>query len=100
MATQTETTMKALNYQGPFKVAVEDVPKPSIEHPDDVVVKVTTSCMGCLLPSEAPRLMYTRQAFAAVISIWYGLSLIMELPFLQSCEVRRSNSCASGNHLW
>lgn len=36
-------TMKAVNYQGAFKVKVEDVPKPSIEHPDDVLVKVTTA---------------------------------------------------------
>ena len=36
-------TMKAVNYQGAFKVKVEDVPMPKIEHPDDVVVKVTTS---------------------------------------------------------
>jgi threonine dehydrogenase-like Zn-dependent dehydrogenase len=35
--------MKAVNYQGAFKVKVEDVPKPQIEHPDDVVVKVTTA---------------------------------------------------------
>jgi threonine dehydrogenase-like Zn-dependent dehydrogenase len=37
------TTMKAVNYQGAFKVKVEDVPMPTIEHPDDVIVKVTTS---------------------------------------------------------
>ena len=36
-------TMKAVNYQGAFKVKVEDVPMPKLEHPDDVVVKVTTS---------------------------------------------------------
>jgi Alcohol dehydrogenase GroES-associated len=36
-------TMKAVNYQGAFKVKVEDVPMPKIEHPDDVVVKVTTA---------------------------------------------------------
>ena len=35
--------MKAVNYQGAFKVKVEDVPMPKIEHPDDVVVKVTTA---------------------------------------------------------
>jgi Alcohol dehydrogenase GroES-associated len=35
--------MKALNYQGPYKVKVEDVPKPTIEHPDDVIVKVTSA---------------------------------------------------------
>jgi len=36
-------TMKAVNYQGAFKIKVEDVPMPKIEHPDDVVVKVTTA---------------------------------------------------------
>lgn len=36
-------TMKAVNYSGPFKVTVQDVEKPGIEHPDDVIVKVTTS---------------------------------------------------------
>ena len=36
-------TMKAVNYQGAFKVAVEDVPKPKLEHPDDIIVKVTTA---------------------------------------------------------
>ena len=35
--------MRAVNYQGAFKVKVEDVPMPKIEHPDDVVVKVTTA---------------------------------------------------------
>jgi threonine dehydrogenase-like Zn-dependent dehydrogenase len=35
--------MKAVNYQGPFKVKIEDVPRPQIEHPDDVIVKVTTA---------------------------------------------------------
>ena len=35
--------MKAVNYQGAFKVKVEDVPLPKIEHPDDVLVRVTTA---------------------------------------------------------
>lgn len=35
--------MRAVNYQGAFKVKVEDVPMPAIEHPDDVIVKVTTA---------------------------------------------------------
>ena len=39
MASQT---MKAINYVGPHKVAVEDVPKPKLEHADDIIVKVTT----------------------------------------------------------
>jgi threonine dehydrogenase-like Zn-dependent dehydrogenase len=36
------TTMKALNYLGPYQVRVEDVEKPKMEHPDDIIVKVTT----------------------------------------------------------
>lgn len=40
-----ESKMKAVNYQSPFKVKVEEIPKPNIEHPDDVIVKVTTTGM-------------------------------------------------------
>lgn len=36
------TTMKALNYIGPYQVRVEEVEKPRMEHPDDIIVKVTT----------------------------------------------------------
>ena len=39
MASQT---MKAVNYGGPHKVTVEDVERPKLEHPDDIIVKVTT----------------------------------------------------------
>lgn len=45
-------TMKAVNYQGAFKVKVEDVPKPKLEHPDDIIVKVTTAGM-CLVVERA-----------------------------------------------
>lgn len=36
------STMKALNYVGPYTVKVEDIEKPRLEHPDDIIVKVTT----------------------------------------------------------
>lgn len=36
------STMKALNYVGPYTVRVEDIEKPRLEHPDDIIVKVTT----------------------------------------------------------
>jgi threonine dehydrogenase-like Zn-dependent dehydrogenase len=40
--------MRAVNYQGPFQVKVEDVERPKLEHPDDVIVKVTTvSRLNC-----------------------------------------------------
>lgn len=35
-------TMKAVNYTGPNKVQVQQVERPKLEHPDDVIVKVTT----------------------------------------------------------
>ncbi|KAK2616857.1 hypothetical protein QQS21_000235 [Conoideocrella luteorostrata] len=37
--------MKAVNYVGPHKVKVEDVEKPKLEHPDDIIVKVTTAAI-------------------------------------------------------
>lgn len=42
MASQT---MKAVNYVGPHKVKVEEVEKPKLEHPDDIIVKVTTAAI-------------------------------------------------------
>ena len=37
--------MRAVVYQGPFKVAVEEVEDPRIEHPNDVIVKLTSSAI-------------------------------------------------------
>ena len=37
--------MRAVVYQGPFSVAVEQVPDPEIKHPNDVIVKITSSCI-------------------------------------------------------
>ena len=37
--------MKAVVYQGPFSVSVENVPDPEILHPNDVIVKITSSCI-------------------------------------------------------
>ncbi|KAL4878268.1 hypothetical protein BJY04DRAFT_229834 [Aspergillus karnatakaensis] len=38
-------TMKALNYVGPFKVRVQEVEMPRLEHPDDIIVKVTSAAI-------------------------------------------------------
>lgn len=35
--------MKAVHYEGPFKVSVKEIPRPKLEHPDDAIIKVTTS---------------------------------------------------------
>lgn len=37
-------SMKALNYVGPFTVKVQEVERPKLEHPDDIIVKVTSVC--------------------------------------------------------
>ena len=54
--------MKAVVYKKPFEVAVENVDDPTIKHPNDVIVKITSSCICgsdlhiCLLyTSPSPR---------------------------------------------
>ncbi|MBB4931968.1 glutathione-independent formaldehyde dehydrogenase [Lipingzhangella halophila] len=37
--------MKAVVYQGPYEVAVEEVSDPRLEHPNDVLVRVTSTCI-------------------------------------------------------
>lgn len=45
----SDKQMKAVHYEGPFKVSVKDVPLPKLEHPDDAIIKVTTA--GRSIPS-------------------------------------------------
>ena len=42
-ATQSNATMKALVYHGPGKFAWENRPRPTIQEPNDAIVRVTTS---------------------------------------------------------
>ncbi len=37
------TNIKAVVYTGPFKVAVEDVPRSKIQNPNDTIIKITTT---------------------------------------------------------
>jgi threonine dehydrogenase-like Zn-dependent dehydrogenase len=37
--------MKAMTYRGPYKVRIDDKPEPRIEHPNDVVVRVTRAAI-------------------------------------------------------
>lgn len=41
----SDSKMKAVHYEGPFKVSVKEVELPKIQHPDDVIVKVTTAAI-------------------------------------------------------
>ncbi|KAL4894263.1 GroES-like protein [Aspergillus ambiguus] len=38
-------TMKALSYVGPFAVKVQEVERPVLEHPDDIIVKITSAAI-------------------------------------------------------
>ena len=37
--------MKAVVYKKPFEVAVEEVPDPRVQHPNDAIVRITSSCI-------------------------------------------------------
>ena len=37
--------MRAVVYRKPFEVAVEEVPDPRIEHPNDAIIRITSSCI-------------------------------------------------------
>ena len=37
--------MRAVIYERPFQVAIGDVPDPGIKHPNDVIVRITSSCI-------------------------------------------------------
>jgi glutathione-independent formaldehyde dehydrogenase len=37
--------VKAVVYKAPFQVAVEEVEDPRIEHPNDVIVRITTTAI-------------------------------------------------------
>ena len=43
MSADLPSKMKAVHYEGAFKVSVKDVGVPKIEHPDDAIIKVTTA---------------------------------------------------------
>src|SRR5260370_9015531 len=37
--------MRAVVYRGPFQVAVDNVEDPRVEHPNDVIVKITSTAI-------------------------------------------------------
>jgi len=37
--------MRAVVYKGPFEVSIEDVEKPKIQHPNDVIVRITSTAI-------------------------------------------------------
>jgi S-(hydroxymethyl)glutathione dehydrogenase/alcohol dehydrogenase len=37
--------MLAMNYRGPYRVRVDEKPMPTVQHPEDAIVRVTRSCI-------------------------------------------------------
>ncbi|KAI9726131.1 MAG: hypothetical protein M1834_009407 [Cirrosporium novae-zelandiae] len=120
-------TMLAISYEGPFKVAVKEVPQPILEHPDDVIVKVTTAGMSIpesqstlstnqsSQPSAAqtstsaePGLTFGHENMGIVTTVGKGVTLLKEgdrvvMPFnvadgrCRNCEEGKTAFCTGVN---
>ena len=98
--------MKAVVYKEPFRVAVEDVPQPSLQHPCDALVRVTSTCIcgsdlhmyegrtaaqpGIVFGHE--NLGIVQEVGSAVVSIRVGDRVVM--PFNVACGFCKN--CTAG----
>ncbi|KAL1633125.1 hypothetical protein SLS58_011216 [Diplodia intermedia] len=107
--------MKAVHYEGPFKVSVKEVPVPKIEHPDDVIIKVTTAAIcGSDLhmyqgrTAAEPGLIFGHENMGIVTEVGSGVTLLhagdrVVLPFnvadgrCRNCEEGRTAFCTGVN---
>ncbi|CAH0024029.1 unnamed protein product [Clonostachys rhizophaga] len=108
-------TMKAVNYVGPHKVKVEEVSKPKIEHPDDIIVKVTTAaiCGSDLHMYEGrtaaePGITFGHENMGIVEELGEGVTLLQKgdrvvMPFnvadgrCRNCEEGKTAFCTGVN---
>lgn len=107
--------MRAVVYEGPFKVSVREVEKPKIQHPCDVIVKVTTSCIcGSDLhmyegrTAAEPGIVFGHENMGIVDEVADGVTLLKKgdrvvMPFnvacghCLNCEEGRSAFCTEVN---
>ncbi|KAJ3539556.1 hypothetical protein NM688_g6345 [Phlebia brevispora] len=107
--------MRAVVYDEPFKVSVRHVEKPKILHPNDVIVKVTTSCIcGSDLhmyegrTAAEPGIVFGHENMGIVDEIGPGVALLKKgdrvvMPFnvacghCLNCEEGRSAFCTEVN---
>ncbi|KAJ3974341.1 hypothetical protein EV361DRAFT_895227 [Lentinula raphanica] len=101
-----EPPMRAVVYKKPFSVSVLEVPKPSILHPDDVIVKVTTTCIcGSDLhmyegrTAAEPGIVFGHENMGIVDEIGGGVTLLKKgdrvvMPFNVACG--RCANCEGG----
>ncbi|KAF8855421.1 glutathione-independent formaldehyde dehydrogenase-like protein [Acephala macrosclerotiorum] len=111
---QTQT-MKAVVYQEPFKVSIEERPLPKLEHPDDCLVEVTTAAIcGSDLHMYQGRtaakggLCFGHENMGIIIETGSGVSLLKKgdrvvMPFnvadgrCRNCEEGRTAFCTGVN---
>jgi threonine dehydrogenase-like Zn-dependent dehydrogenase len=75
--TESRNTMKAVLWEGyPYNMTVKTVPKPTIQRPTDVVVRVTTAAI-C----------------GSDLHEFHGLVGALDAPFVMGHEVRKSTAC-------
>ncbi|KAH8116072.1 GroES-like protein [Phellopilus nigrolimitatus] len=98
--------MRAVVFKKPFEVAIEDVPKPELTHPDDVIVKVTTTgiCGSDLHMYEGRTaagagLVFGHENLGIVHEVGTGVTLLKRgdrvvMPFNVSCG--RCSNCEEG----
>lgn len=89
--------MKAVVYKGPFTVAVEDVEKPRIQHPNDVIVRITSTaiCGSDLHMYEGrtaaePGIVFGHENMGIIEEIGQGITSLKEgdrvvMPFNVAC---------------
>ncbi|MET7293931.1 glutathione-independent formaldehyde dehydrogenase [Streptomyces griseoloalbus] len=89
--------MKAVVYKGPFEVAVEDVDNPTIQHPNDVIVRVTSTaiCGSDLHMYEGrtaaePGITFGHENMGTVAEVGQGVTSLKEgdrvvMPFNVAC---------------
>ncbi|MCI4351378.1 MAG: glutathione-independent formaldehyde dehydrogenase [Thermoplasmata archaeon] len=94
--------MKAVVYKGPFKVAVDNVPDPKIEHPNDAIVRITSSCIcGSDLhmyegrTAAKPGIIFGHENMGLVEKVGAGVKLLQTgdrvvLPFNVGCGFCRN----------
>ncbi|KFY28738.1 hypothetical protein V491_00317 [Pseudogymnoascus sp. VKM F-3775] len=108
-------SMKALNYAGPYTVRVEDIDVPKLEHPDDIIVKVTTTaiCGSDLHMYEGrtaaePGITFGHENMGIIEEVGEGVTLLKKgdrvvMPFnvadgrCRNCEEGRTAFCTGVN---
>ncbi|BCS04179.1 glutathione-independent formaldehyde dehydrogenase [Aspergillus luchuensis] len=108
-------SMKALNYVGPFTVKVQEVERPKLEHPDDIIVKVTSAaiCGSDLHMYEGrtaaePGITFGHENLGLVEELGEGVTLLKKgdrvvMPFnvadgrCRNCEEGKTAFCTGVN---